>query len=209
MQNYFKNNRFAIYDLIFDVLVLVYAAFFNINAGRIVFFYWLDSCVMLVFLMLFFKYQKIITSNLEWIVSSIFLIFINMIFLSFVVALTRIQLNPDEVFEMESLLRPYFDVGPFLAISSLAYLNFHRRITSLMDRGIDVSFAVYYNSYLTMLSMPGILILAVVFAAILQNLTVGIILSFLVLRNSVDYWLIRKIHKAEEEFKSKLQNESE
>ena len=198
MKAYYARNRFVLFNLMQDMLLVVYVFTFGVSAARIILFYWLDTCMMLIFTMMFLKYINNIGSLAEVIAASCVAILINMIFMPFILGMTVDFNSHQEPWTFDKLLSPYFDVGFFLCMSYFAQAAFYKRMTSLTDRSLDMSYIVFMNSALSIL-LVGIAPLAAIFFVFVMNFQVSILLGFLVLRNLLDFWLVKRIRNKEME----------
>jgi hypothetical protein len=127
-------NKFSLYSAIFDILAIIYVATFKINPARIIAFYWLDSCVMFIFFMLFFKYIGIITWYFEIFFASFIFIAINFIPLVFVITFSEMAGYKFKIEEAYKIFEPYFDLSPFLSLSGLSNYYFYRKVCRLSDK---------------------------------------------------------------------------
>jgi hypothetical protein len=197
IKTFLSRYPFIGFNLIFDVLVITFVMTFNFNPVRLVLFYWLDTNVMIFFMMLFLKFTGWMKYNYQVLINAALLILINFIFFPFICELFYISVNKELSFDFIQLLYPYFDLSIFLMISGIANMYFYKRIKSLKDNIEPLTFFVFMNSFYSMILVPAVLLLAVIMMAFTGQILLSIVVSFILLRNLMDYYRIRNIRKIE------------
>ena len=200
MKNFF-NSRFVFYNLIFDALTILYVVFFDVKPERIIAFYWLDTCVMIVFFMIFLK----VIGSLSWYIEIIFGAFI-LLCLNFCGFLLLFELadltgwaKQIELDEIGDILKPYFDVGPFIFISSIGNYYLFERVKNLYRNGGKPEFLFNYNCVYSLLLIPMVIFVSSLVFLLIGNRILSLIICFLVFRNRLDYWRHKSINNLEKE----------
>ena len=198
----FFNRRFIIYNLIFDALSVIYVVFFDVKPERIIAFYWLDTSVMLIYFMIFMKVIGRVKWYLEIVLGAFLLLCMNFVGYFLLMELANLTgwAQRIEIDEIGNFLKPYFDVGPFILISSIAYFYFFEKLRNLYRRGANPEFIFSYNIVYSFLLIPIVIIISYLLFLVIGNRILSLIICFLVLRNRLDYWRYKSINNLEKEF---------
>ena len=183
-----------------DLIVLGGALFFNFNAIRCYGFFCLDIVMMILFFVIYMKEVNEIEDYLSMLVTFCFFLLIMYIFYFDMVM--DIGKYIGITFEEENSLKadinifyPYYDIGIFLVFSFLGNLHITRLLLKIKSSEKTGFFEVKSVIY-RMMMVPASLFIAVYLRMIFKlNINVAPIISFIVLKNILEYWKFKTLMK--------------
>ena len=180
------------------MVVLGGALFFNFNAIRCYGFFCLDIVMMILFFVIYMKEVNEIEDYLSMLVTFCFFLLIMYIFYFDMVM--DIGKYIGITFEEENSLKadinifyPYYDIGIFLVFSFLGNLHITRLLLKIKSSEKTGFFEVKSVIY-RMMMVPASLFIAVYLRMIFKlNINVAPIISFIVLKNILEYWKFKAL----------------
>jgi hypothetical protein len=185
LAQFFKDKP-TVFAMLADVFTIAGVLWFAWNPFRIIGFYWLDTCIGILFFLLYFVRCRLIDSVYFFLMSLSFLSLLMLVYLLGILFFTNEIDSRAAPLDWHVLFEPYFDVSVFIIFSAFSHYHRYRKITSL-----DVKQGVPFNAMSTvagMLLIPLILLLSVLMNLFIRNLNLSMILSLVALRNITEFW---------------------
>jgi hypothetical protein len=176
-----------------DIFAIVGVVSFSWNPFRIIGFYWLDTCIGIVFFLIYFWRCKVIQSVVTLLFSASFLFLLMYVYLLTLLYFSKdlhIRLQP---IQMKELFFPFFDLSIFFIFSALSHFYRLRKILML-----EMKSALPFNTISTIIGMvmvPLILLCSIWLNFVFQNLNLAMIFSLVLVRNIVEFWRFSSVYQ--------------
>jgi len=199
----FFKDRSTIYAMFADIFAIVGVLSFSWNPFRIIGFYWLDTCIGIIFFLIYFWRCKVIQSAASLFFSASFLFLLMYVYLLTLLYFSKDLHIREQPIDMKELFFPYFDLSIFFIFSALSHFYRLRKILLL-----EMKSALPFNTISTIIGMvmvPSILLFSIWLNFVFQNLNLAMISSLVMIRNIVEFWRFRSVYQMNMVQKSNMQ----
>ena len=187
----FFKDRSTIYAMFADIFAIVGVIAFAWNPFRIIGFYWLDTCVGIIFFLIYYWRCKVIQSAIALILSAGFLFLLMYVYLMTLLYFSKDMYISMQPLQLNEIFYPYFDLSIFFIFSALSHYHRVQKILKL-----EMKSALPFNTISTiagMVMVPLILLVSIWLNFIFHNLNVAMISSLVIVRNVVEYWRFKSV----------------
>jgi hypothetical protein len=187
----FFKDKSTIFAMLADVFAITGVLFFSWSPFRIIGFYWLDTCIGIIFLLIYFMRCKVINSAGTFLMSASFLFLLMYVYLNCLLSFTNEIDSHAHPLEWQELFYPYFDISIFFIFSAFSHYHRLRKISTLVMKD-----ALPFNAISTVIGMvmvPSILLVSIWLNFIFGNMNLAMITSLVLLRNMVEFWRFSSI----------------